>query len=50
VSREKDRSTGPRLDVDLRSEVVARPTDAMFEAMRTADTRWASYEPDPYVV
>src|SRR5262245_9867141 len=43
-------ATPPRLDVDLRSEVVARPTEEMFEAMRTADARWASFEADPYVV
>jgi threonine aldolase len=50
TSSQRSRAASPRLDVDLRSEVVARPTEAMFEAMRTADVRWSPFEPDPYVV
>ena len=35
--------------IDLRSDICSAPTDAMWEAMRTAELGWASYGEDENV-
>jgi threonine aldolase len=36
-------------DIDTRGEFLLKPTDAMWEAMRSADIGWPSWGEDPYV-